>query len=69
MMTYQGIVIDRLESMETRKTKKYGSYYEAHTAAEKLCKRTMGERGSILVRELDDGTLTRTTSPELKADK
>ena len=46
---YQGHVIDRLGTLDARKTKLYDSYYEAHKAAEKLCERTMGERGEINV--------------------
>jgi len=46
-MRYVGIVKDRLQTMEARKTKKYDTYKKAHDAAEKLCKRTMGERGTI----------------------
>jgi hypothetical protein len=48
---YRGIVTDDLGTMETRKTKYYGTYKEAHDAAEKLCKRTMGDRGSIDVEQ------------------
>lgn len=46
-MKYVGIVKDRLQGLETRKTRKYNTYKEAHDAAEKLCRRTMGERGTI----------------------
>ena len=46
-MGYVGIVKDRLQTLKTRKTKKYNTYKEAHDAAERLCKRTMGERGTI----------------------
>lgn len=49
---YQGIVKDRMGTMETRKTKTYATYKEAHDAAEKLCKKTMGERGSIDAKEV-----------------
>jgi len=47
MSKYIGIVKDRLQTLETRKTRKYNTYKEAHDAAEKLCRRTMGERGTI----------------------
>lgn len=46
-MQYIGVVMDRLQELKTRKTKKYDTYREAHDAAERLCKRTMGERGII----------------------
>lgn len=48
---YQGIVKDQLGSLDTRKTRTYETYKEAHDAAEKLCKRTMGDRGTIEVEE------------------
>lgn len=51
-MKYQGIVVDRLNTLDDRKTKLYSTYKEAHKAAENLCKRTMGERGSISVKEV-----------------
>jgi hypothetical protein len=47
MTKYRGMVIDELKTMETRKTKWYNIYDDAHKAAEKLCKRTMGERGTL----------------------
>jgi len=50
-MKYQGLVIDSLKSLDTKKTKSYDTYKEAHDAAEKLCKRTMGDRGKIEVSE------------------
>lgn len=50
-MKYRGLVIDRMNTLETRKTKYYSTYQEAHEAAEKLCKKTLGERGSIDVEE------------------
>jgi hypothetical protein len=46
-MKYQGIIKDRLNTMEDRKTKWYDTYKDAHDAAEKLCKRTMGDCGEI----------------------
>lgn len=48
---YRGIVKDDLGTMETKKTKWYSTYKEAHDAAENLCKKTMGDRGSIDVEE------------------
>lgn len=45
-MMYKGIVKDQLGTME-RETKLYLTYKDAHDAAEKLCKRTMGDRGII----------------------
>lgn len=47
---YVGYVIDRMNALETKKTKAYDTYAEAHKAAEKLCKRTYGERGTIEVK-------------------
>ena len=52
-MQYIGVVKDRLQTMEARRTKKYDTYKEAHDAAEKLCERTMGERGTIDVEQID----------------
>lgn len=52
MYMYQGIVKDRLHSLPTRKTKYYKTRSAAHNAAEKLCKRTYGNRGSIDTREV-----------------
>jgi len=51
MTKYIGIVRDALNSLETRKTKLYDTYKEAHDAAERLCKRTMGDRGTIDVKQ------------------
>ena len=55
---FVGYVLDRLRSMYPKKTKKYKTYYEAHSAAEKLCKRTMGDRGSIHVRTIINGEIS-----------
>ena len=44
---YRGVVIDEFKTMPTRYTKYYHTYQEAHEAAERLCKRTMGQRGKI----------------------
>lgn len=46
-MEYRGIVKDDMKALDDRKTKWYSTYAEAHSAAEKLCKRTYGDRGSI----------------------
>ena len=51
MEKYRGIVKDDMGSMESKQTKWYDTYKEAHDAAEKLCKRTMGDRGSISVED------------------
>jgi hypothetical protein len=53
MTQYKGKVIDQMKTMETRETKWYPTYKEAHDAAEKLCKRTMGDRGTIEVEQKD----------------
>lgn len=46
---FRGIVRDRLNNMKERYTKWYSSYREAYEAAEKLCKRTMKERGEFRI--------------------
>lgn len=49
-MKYQGYAIDRFSALETRKTKFYATEYEAHKAAEKLCKKYFsGDRGMVRV--------------------
>lgn len=48
-MRYRGIVKDRLNSLDTRKTKWYDTYEAAKKAAENLCRRTYGERGQVAV--------------------
>lgn len=48
---FRGLVIDDLKILDTRKTGLYDTYKEAHDAAEKLCKRTMGDRGRIEIEE------------------
>lgn len=44
---YRCIVKDDMHTLEPKLTKWYDTYYDAHQAAEKLCKRTYGQRGSI----------------------
>ena len=59
MSKYVGVVKDRLQTMETQKTRGYDTYKEAHDAAERLCERTMGDRGTIDVEQsyyIDYGT-------------
>jgi len=51
---YKGFVIDKMKEFETRKTKYYKTYKEAHDAAEKLCKKTYGDRGTIEVKGVID---------------
>lgn len=51
---YIGIVKDQLRYLGTHKTKSYSTYKEAHDAAEKLCKKTLGKRGIIDVKELNE---------------
>jgi len=53
MKKYRGVVKDALKTLETRRTKWYATYKEAHDAAENLCSRTMGSRGSIDVAQDD----------------
>lgn len=52
MAKYIGVVIDRLKSLDTLKTKEYDTYKEAHDAAESLCDCTMGDRGTIDVEQI-----------------
>lgn len=49
---YRGIVKDQLKVLETRKTREYSTYKDAHDAAEKLCKKTYGDRGIVDVEEV-----------------
>ena len=44
-----GIVKDDMKSLDSQYTEKFATYKEAHDAAEKLCKKTLGDRGSIVV--------------------
>lgn len=46
---YQGIVKDRLGTLGERKTRYYATYEEAHKAAEKLCRKSWGDRATINV--------------------
>lgn len=55
MTDYKGIVKDQMGSLPDRKTKNYSTYRDAHEAAEKLCKQTYGERGTIDVRPIGPG--------------
>ena len=49
MMKYRGIVKDRLRALPDRRTRIYSTYELAHRAAERLCRETYGERGTIVV--------------------
>ncbi len=50
---YQGYAIDRFSALETRKTKFYAAEYDAHRAAEKLCKKYFsGDRGMVRVESI-----------------
>ena len=44
---YRGVVEDQMKTMDKRKTKHYNTYKDAHDAAERLCKKTIGDRGTI----------------------
>ena len=46
-MKYIGIVRDDLKTLPDRNTKEYDTYFDAHQAAEKLCRKTYGDRGSV----------------------
>lgn len=50
-MAFTGIVKDKLRTLKTRRTKAYDTYQDAHKAAEKLCKSSMGDRGIIEVEQ------------------
>lgn len=52
-MKYKGIVKDRMGSLDTKETRWYPTYKDAHDAAEKLCKKTIGNRGTLLVQDED----------------
>lgn len=52
MTKFIGIVRDELEALDDLLTKKFDTYKEAHDAAESLCKRTWGDRGTIDVMEV-----------------
>jgi hypothetical protein len=51
---YRGLVKDEMDTLETRKTRLYNTYKEAHDKAETLCKKTMGNRGKISVEEITE---------------
>lgn len=53
-MKYRGLVKDQLNTLETRETKLYDTFVEAHDAAEKLCKKTYGSRGVIDVETIEN---------------
>lgn len=44
---YVGHVYDRMNRQNHRKTRTYRTFQDAHNAAEKLCKKWLGERGMI----------------------
>ena len=52
-MKYKGIVKDRMGSLDPKETRWHATYKDAHDAAERLCKVTIGERGTILVQDED----------------
>lgn len=49
---YRGIITDRCKTLPKRMTKFYTTYYEAYKAAERLAKRTYGERANIRTEEV-----------------
>lgn len=54
MLMYRGIVEDRMNSLETHKTKYYYTHQDAYNAAWKLAKRYYtGERAGVWVDEVD----------------
>ncbi|OQC75351.1 MAG: hypothetical protein BWX44_00082 [Spirochaetes bacterium ADurb.Bin001] len=53
MKKYRGVVKDKLKALEDKKTRWYATHQDAHAAAERLCKRTMGGRGTISVMDGD----------------
>lgn len=56
---YRGIVKDDLRTLDPKHTKWYDTYFDAHQAAEKLCKRTYGDRGSIDVETRETASAKR----------
>jgi hypothetical protein len=44
---YQGVVIDRLGSLPTKRTRWYENYRQARFAAERLCLKSYKDRGKI----------------------
>jgi len=46
---YTGLVLDDLDTLPPRSTRRYNTYREAHRAAEMLCKQTYKSRGCIAV--------------------
>ena len=48
-MKYRGIVKDQLRVLPDRRTRIYSTYELAHRAAERLCRKTYRERGTIQV--------------------
>lgn len=44
---YQGILKDRCGILNERRTRYYETYYDAHKAVEKLCRKSWGDRGTI----------------------
>lgn len=54
-MKYRGEVKDRMTG-DVKKTFWKDTYQDAHNAAEKLCKRTLGSRGTIFVVDKDNYT-------------
>lgn len=66
---YIGIVKDHLGALDTHKTKSYSTYKAAYDAAEKLCKKTIGDRGSIDIEEIGIFTITETNLLPVKTAK
>lgn len=54
MIKFRGLVIDQLKTLDTRMTGFYSTFEEAHDKAEILCKKTMGDRGTIEIEEFGD---------------
>lgn len=65
---YRGIVKDDMRTLETKHTKWYPTYQEAHQAAEKLCKRTYGQRGSVDVENVYEIPIDEDWEIEIKGN-
>lgn len=49
---YIGYAVDRFGALKAHKTRRYSNDYEAHKAAEKLCKKYFGARGMVRVESI-----------------
>lgn len=52
-MQYRGVILDEMHFLPTHTTRWHTTWGEAKSAAEKLCKETLGKRGTISVYDQD----------------